>query len=334
MHHGPRRGASAGIATVMRIAMSTIRALIVHHHCLVTPFWTTADGLAEGWIGTRNATAAAAIATQLVSPRIAMSVMRRSTTVTGMGRTVAPMRMVRRIAMRRRRTVAMGSMMARRRSTVVTSVRTPSAGVSRRWATVICGMITVRGRRRRATATTATAGILLLTVGIVVCVRSPVVSVAPATSAALGTLLLRRRLRLSIFSRHSRRRRTVMVPVRRSAGSAAASIAKNVLRRRRTPVVRRGIVMSMRRRRSVAVSRRSISAIGRHVMRGRSVAIARRRSRRMTMRWRCTSLIGVGFGRLLPLAPTLFAARRRRFRPRFWHGGIRILALLVLYYRS
>ena len=122
-----------------------------------------------------------------------------------------------------------------------------------------------------------------------------------------------------------------MVPIRRRSaagpGAAAASIAKNVLRRR-TPVVRRGrIVMSVRRRRPVAVSRRRrISAVGRHVMRGRTVAIARRRRPTgwVTMR-RCASLlIGVGFGlgRLLPLAPALLAARRRRFRPRCWHGGV------------
>ena len=319
-HNGSWRGASTGIATAMRIAMPAIRALVVHHHgCLVAPFWTTANGLAEVRIGTRTRTRTATITTHFI---------------TGRGRTpVATMRMVRRIAMRRRRTVAVGSMMARRRPAVMTPVSSPRpiSGISRWWATVICGMIPVR-------RWLDTFAAILLLAARMLAAFVVLSAVAPVTSAGLGTLLPRRRRRrprLSVFTRHARRRRTVRVPKRRRSaagpgpGAAAASTAKNVLRRR-TPVVRRGrIVMSVRRRRPVAVSRRRrISAVGRHVMRGRTVAIARRRRPTgcVTMR-RCASrslLIGVGFGlgRLLPLAPALLAARRRRFRPRCWHGGV------------
>ena len=109
---------------------------------------------------------------------------------------------------------------------------------------------------------------------------------------------------------------------RRTAGGSSrssASVAEDVLPQ--TTFVRRGVMMPMGRRRPVAVSRRRIPAIRRHVMRGRSVPIARRRRL-----GRCTSLIGVWGGhlrrsrssfrrRLLPLAPALFASRRRRFGP-------------------
>ena len=310
---------------MVRIATCTIRALIMHPHgigrLVVTTLWTTANGLAEGWIGTRTTSRTIArTTTKVVSPRITtttsvMSIMRRSATVTRRGRTVPRMRMMRRIAMRR--------VAVRRRPTVGSS----STGISWWRTAVIRGMIAGKRRGRRATAaataillSTTSSGRIALTIR-----RSTALSTVTAfgTHAVLGTHFPRRRgVGFSIFTRHARRRRAVrVVSIRRR--NAGGSIAEDVLPQ---TFVRWGVMMPMGRRRPVAVSRRRIPTIRRHVMRGRSVAIARRR--RMTMRglWRCTSLIGArgrrrsrsSFRRrLLALAPAMLASRRRRFGPRF-----------------